>query len=270
MEEDPAVAAATIGERLEGRLPTAAIVLGSGLGSFVDRLEAPVTIPWRALPGFTPAGVAGHRGELVAGRYRGRAVLCQQGRVHLYEGHPPPAVAFAVRTYAALGIGVLILTNAAGGLRRDLAPGSLLLLADQINLLFRSPLAGRATSNEPRFPDMSEPFDRELRRLAHGVARRERIALEEGVYAGVLGPSYETPAEIRMLRRAGADAVGMSTVPEIIAARARGLRCLGISTITNPAAGLSATRLSHADVIRAGGEAGERLGRLLGGIIDAL
>lgn len=272
MEDDRAVvvAAGAIRERLEGRTPEAAIVLGSGLGSFVDRLEGQVRIPWGDVPGFAAAGVAGHRGELVAGRYRGKAVLCQNGRVHLYEGHSAAAVAFPVRVYAALGVRTLIFTNAAGGLRRSLAPGSLLLLADQVNFMFRNPLAGPVLADEARFPDMSAPYDGELRRLAHAVAGRERIALEEGVYAGVLGPSYETPAEIRMLARCGADAVGMSTIPEVVAARSRGLRCLGISTITNLASGLGTTRLTHAEVIRVGGEAGERLGRLLGGTIETL
>jgi purine-nucleoside phosphorylase len=242
-------------------------VLGSGLGRFVERLRDPVRFSWRDLPGFAHAGVPGHEGELVAGLCDGTPVLCQSGRLHAYEGHDPAAVAFPVRVYAALGVDVLIVTNAAGGIRAGLEPGALLLLQDQINLTFRNPLIGPVVGGEMRFPDMSDPYDAELRAQARDVARNERVGLAEGVYAGVLGPSYETPAEIRMLARVGADAVGMSTVSEVVTARARGLRCLGLSTITNRASGLGPSRLSHEEVIRVSGDAGERLGRLLTGVV---
>jgi purine-nucleoside phosphorylase len=269
MGEDRAVLAAcgALGERLGSRQPRIAIVLGSGLGRFVERLRDPVRISWRDLPGFAPAGVPGHEGELVAGLCGGAPVLCQGGRLHAYEGHAAAAVAFPIRVYAALGVHVLIVTNAAGGIRSGLEPGSLLLLADQINLTFRNPLIGPAVGDEVRFPDMSAPYDPGLRAQARDVARREGILLAEGAYAGVLGPSYETPAEIRMLARAGADAVGMSTVSEVVTAHARGLRCLGLSTITNRASGLGPSRLSHEEVIRVSGDAGERLGRLLTGVV---
>jgi purine-nucleoside phosphorylase len=269
MDEDRAVLTAcrALRERLGSRRPEIAIVLGSGLGRFVERLGDPTRISWRDLPGFAGPSVTGHEGELVAGQCDGKTVLCQSGRLHAYEGHAPAAVAFPVRVYAALGVHVLIVTNAAGGIRAGLEPGSLLLLADQINLSFRNPLIGPVVGDEVRFPDMSAPYDPQLRAQARDVARRGGIALAEGVYAGVAGPSYETPAEIRMLARAGADAVGMSTVSEVVAARARGLRCLGLSTITNRASGLGPSRLSHEEVIRVSGDAGERLGRLLTGVV---
>jgi purine-nucleoside phosphorylase len=269
MGEDRAVLAAcrVLEERLGPLKPRIVIVLGSGLGRFVERLRDPVRFSWRDLPGFALAGVPGHEGDLVAGLCDGKPVLCQCGRLHAYEGHDPAAVAFPVRVYAALGVDVLIVTNAAGGIRAGLEPGSLLLLQDQINLSFRNPLIGPAVDGEVRFPDMSDAYDPELRARTREAARNERVGLAEGVYAGVPGPSYETPAEIRMLARAGADAVGMSTVSEVVTARARGLRCLGLSTITNRAAGLGPCRLSHEDVIRVSGEAGERLGRLLTGVV---
>lgn len=269
MGEDRAVLAAcrALGERLGSRKPRIVIVLGSGLGRFVERLRDPVRFSWGDLPGFAHAGVAGHEGEMVAGLCDGMPVLCQNGRLHAYEGHDPAAVAFPVRVYAALGVDVLIVTNAAGGIRAGLEPGSLLLLQDQINLTFRNPLIGPVVGGEVRFPDMSDSYDAELRAQARDVARKECVGLAEGVYAGVLGPSYETPAEIRMLARAGADAVGMSTVSEVVTARARGLRCLGLSTITNRASGLGPSRLSHEEVIRVSADAGERLGRLLTGVV---
>jgi purine-nucleoside phosphorylase len=272
MGEDAIVLAArdALRERLASPVPAAVLILGSGLGSFVNRIDAPVHIPWSDLPGFASAGVAGHAGDLVAGLCGGTRILCQCGRSHAYEGHAPVEATLPVRVYAALGVTTLLVTNAAGGIRPGLMAGSLMLLADQINLTFRNPLLGPVLGDEVRFPDMSGPYDRDLRALTWEVARRERILLTEGVYAGVVGPSYETPAEIRMLARAGADAVGMSTVLEVITARARGLRCLGLSTITNRAAGLTTGRLTHEEVLRVGAAAGERLGRLLAGVIGRL
>jgi purine-nucleoside phosphorylase len=168
--------------------------------------------------------------------------------------------------FAELGVTVLIVTNAAGGIRRTFSPGTLMLIADHVNLTFRNPLTGAVVHGEQRFPDMSDPYDRALRAQAGAVGRGRGITLESGVYAGVLGPSYETPAEIRMIERLGADAVGMSTVIEVIAARARGLRCLGISTITNPAAGIGATKLSHLEVM----ETAERMRGTLGGLVEQI
>ncbi|MGH7548571.1 MAG: purine-nucleoside phosphorylase, partial [Gemmatimonadales bacterium] len=192
------------------------------------------------------------------------------GRFHLYEGHAPAVAALPVRVFAHLGVRTLIVTNAAGGLRLTFRPPVLMLIADHINLMFRNPLVGPVEAGEQRFPDMSDPYDPELRAHAREVARSEKIALQEGVYAALLGPSFETPAEIRMLARLGADAVGMSTVPEVIAARARGIRCLGVSSITNVAAGLSAAKLSHEEVLDAGRLVAGRLATLIRGVLTRL
>jgi purine-nucleoside phosphorylase len=256
--------------RLGGRRPSVAVVLGSGLGGLADALQSPDRISYGELPGFPAPAVAGHTGELVAGELAGAQVLCQSGRLHAYEGHAPEVVALPVRLFADLGIETLIVTNAAGGIAPALGPGAIMLLADHINLTFLNPLHGPVRPGELRFPDMSAAYDPELGRIARDVARAEKIPLEEGVYAGVGGPSYETPAEIGMLRRLGADAVGMSTVLEVVAARARGMRCLGFSTIANRAAGLGSGRLSHQDVLAAARAAGDRLGRLVTGVVSRL
>jgi purine-nucleoside phosphorylase len=252
---------------LGSRQPALAMILGSGLGSLAEGLTNPARLPFAEIPGFPLPGVAGHVGELVAGNFGGREVLGQSGRFHQYEGHSAATVAMPVRLFAALGVRILLLTNAAGGIRRTFRPGALMLVADHLNLTFANPLIGGVLPEELRFPDMSDPYDSELRTLARAVARQAGIPLEEGVYAGVTGPSYETAAEIRMLERLGADAVGMSTVQEVVAARARGLRCLGISTITNLAAGLTPARLSHDDVVRTSQGVAEALGQLVAGIV---
>ena len=266
---DPLVARAAEAVRaaIAPRRPTVAIVLGSGLGFLGGELEDAVRVSYAAIPGFPPPGVEGHAGELIAGTLEGKAVLAQSGRFHLYEGHDPVVAALPVRVFATLGVGTLILTNASGGIRRTFRPGSLMLIADHVNMMFRNPLVGPVVEDEPRFPDMSDPFDPALRALARRVAAAEGIALEEGVYAGVLGPSYETRAEIRMLERFGADAVGMSTVPEVIAARARGIRCLGISTVTNLAAGLGGATLSHQEVLDTADRVKGDLVRLVRGVV---
>ena len=256
--------------RLGSAAPRVAIVLGSGLGHLADAVSKPTRIPYVDIPGFPAPGVAGHKGELVAGTLEGVPVLMQSGRFHLYEGHPIETTALPVRVFARLGIRTLVVTNAAGGIRSTFRPGTLMLIADHVNLMFRNPLIGRALEGEERFPDMSDPYDRELRQLARDVARERRIALDEGVYVGLLGPSYETPAEIRMLQRFGVDAVGMSTVPEVIVARARGIRCLGFSTITNLAAGISPTVLSHQEVLEVGRQVGDALGAIIQGVLARL
>ncbi len=201
------------------------------------------------------------------GTLGGRAVLCQSGRFHGYEGHPPDLVALPVRLFIALGIRDLVVTNAAGGIGPLLAPGSLMLITDHLNLTGTNPLTGAVRPGEERFPDMSAPYHPAWRRATLAAARAAGIALQEGTYAAVTGPSYETPAEVRMLRTLGADAVGMSTVPEVIAARAAGVRCLGVSIIANRAAGLSPHRLTHADVVRAADAAGTSLGRLIEAVL---
>jgi purine-nucleoside phosphorylase len=255
--------------RLKGFGPRVGIVLGSGLGGLADRVERASTLPYGDVPGFPEPGVRGHRGELVLGELEGARVLLQNGRLHLYEGHTPDTVALPVRVVHALGVETLIVTNAAGALRASFRPPALMVIADHVNLMFRSPLAGPAVSPEPRFPDMSRAYDHRLRGLAREVALAEGIALEEGVYVGVLGPSYETPAEIQMLRRFG-DAIGMSTVPEVVTAGALGMSVLGISAITNPAAGTSHAKVSHEDVLQAGRAVAEDLERLVRGVLRRL
>ena len=263
-------AAAVVRDRLEGRAPGVAIVLGSGLGQFAERLEGPVRIPYGEIPHFPSPTVIGHSGELVAGTLSGRSVLVQSGRFHMYEGHPASLTALPARMFARLGIGTLILTNAAGGIRRSFGSGTVMLIADQINLSFRNALFGATLPGETRFPDMSDPYDPALRALARETARRRKIPLAEGVYVGLLGPSYETPAEIRMLERLGADAVGMSTVIEVITARAAGLRCLGFSAITNPAAGVTPHKLDHLEVMATAYRIAGELAALIEGVVAGL
>jgi len=262
--------AAALRAQLGGRHPKVAVVLGSGLAGVARRIAEPMRIPFAALPGFVPTAVGGHPGELIAGQLGGREILAQLGRTHLYEGRPADATVYPVRVYAALGISTLIVTNAAGGIRRSFTPATLMLIADHLNLMFRNPLLGPVHSSETRFPDCSDPYDRSLRALARRVALEQGVELEEGVYAGVLGPSYETAAEIRMLERFGADAVGMSTIPEVLVAGAAGLRCLGISVITNLAAGLSGEVLTHERVTEVTAQASEKLARLLEGVLARL
>ena len=250
-------------------VPETAIVLGSGLGRLAARLQAPQPIPYAEIPGFPATTVVGHEGRLVAGTLGGTPVLVQSGRFHLYEGHSADTVALPVRVMATLGVRTLILTNAAGGVRRTFTRGALMLIADHVNLTFRSPLIGPLLPGEERFPDMSAPYDADLRAHARALARERGIPLEEGVYLQLLGPTYETPAEVRMVERLGADAVGMSTVVEVIAARARGMRCLAFSTITNPAAGITGERLSHDEVMEVAARVSGDLERLVEGVVSS-
>ncbi|PYO98803.1 MAG: purine-nucleoside phosphorylase [Gemmatimonadetes bacterium] len=263
-------AAEAVAKRLGKLKPQVAIVLGSGLAGVADAVRDPVRIPYREIPGFPEPGAPGHKGELVGGTLESTPVLVQSGRFHLYEGQAPALAALPTRLFATLGVKTIVVTNAAGGIRRSFRPPTLMLIADHINLMFRNPLVGPVEEGEERFPDMSDPYDPALRALARQVARDERIPLEEGVYAALLGPSFESPAEIRMLERIGADAVGMSTVPEVIAARARGLRCLGFSSITNVASGLSAQKLSHLEVLEAGKQVAGQLEQLIRGVLKRL
>lgn len=229
--------------------PKVGIVLGSGLGSALDAMKVEVAIPYAEIPGFLPSTVAGHAGRLLVGALAGVEVVVMQGRIHLYEGHAPHDVVLPTRVLIALGAKKLVITNAAGGANAALLPGDLMLITDHLNLTGKSPLTGpNEAALGPRFPDMSEAYDRSFRALAEAKANARGWQLREGVYAGLLGPSYETPAEIRMLQRLGADAVGMSTVLEVIAARHMGARVLGISCISNKGAGLSAHPLSHDEV----------------------
>lgn len=248
--------------------PTVGLVLGSGLGEFAEELEDRCAAGFAELPHMAQSGVAGHRGRFVIGTLGGVAVCAMQGRVHLYEGHSPSEVVRGVRAMIAFGAKVIVLTNAAGGIRKDLAPGDLMLIEDHLNLTGQSPLTGpNDDALGPRFPALSDAYDKALRTLAEDVARAQRFVLRSGVYAGLLGPAYETPAEVRMLRTLGADAVGMSTVLETIAARHMGARVLGISCVTNVAAGLSDTAPDHAEVQATAKIASKRFRALLAGVI---
>ena len=263
------LAAQVLSERLSGR-PEVLLVLGSGLGHVADAVEDAVVVPFEDLPGFPAPSVRGHAGRYVAGLLEGRRVLVQQGRYHVYEGHSPAIVSLPVRTACELGIARMIATNAAGGIRRDVEPGSIVLIDDHINMQFINPLAGPPQSGELRFPDMSAPYDPAWMAESEAIALRLGIRLTRGVYAAVTGPSYETPAEVRMLERMGADLVGMSTVPEVIVARASGMRCLAFSLVTNPAAGRSLSPLNHDEVVEVGRRAGTTLERLLRGVVGSL
>jgi purine-nucleoside phosphorylase len=265
-----ALATEAVRRALGDRRPKVAIVLGSGLGGLADRVGDPLRIPYGDIPGFHVPTVIGHKGELVAGSLGGVPVIMQSGRFHMYEGHPAHVSALPTRVFASLGADTLIVTNAAGGIRRAFGAGTLMAISDHLNLTGRNPLEGEVLPGETRFPDMTVAYDAELRRLAHRVALDQGTELAEGIYAGLLGPTYETPAEIRMLERLGADAVGMSTVPETIVARARGMRVLGISTITNPAAGITHELMSHADVMQVADQVAGKLARLVEGVVAEL
>ncbi len=233
------------------KAPAVGVVLGSGLGSFGDTLADVVKVPYAEIPHMPRPSVSGHAGNLCVGAVSGATVVALQGRSHLYEGHPMDATVFGVRLLAKLGCGSVLLTNAAGGIRETFRPGTLMLLSDHLNLTARNPLTGPNDEQlGPRFPDMTRAYDPELAATARAAAEAVGVALEEGVYAALPGPSYETPAEIRMLRTLGADAVGMSTVPEVIALRHLGVRVGAISCITNMAAGMTSELLDHAEVER--------------------
>lgn len=263
-------AAAMVRERTE-RSPKVGVVLGSGLGMWADALEDRVVLPYREIPGMPTSSVVGHAGNLVLGRIGDTEVACLQGRVHLYEGHAPDRVVFGSRLLARIGCGSVVLTNAAGGIRRGFAPGDLMLITDHLNLTARSPLTGPNDDRfGPRFPDMTEAYSLELRTIALQVARKSDVLLHQGVYAALLGPTYETPAEIQMLRTLGADAVGMSTAPEVIALRHMGVRVGAVSCITNLAAGLSPTKLDHSEVEETARHARDRFVALLSGWVQGI
>ena len=248
-----------------------ALVLGSGLGAFADELEDATAVPYSEIPGFARPTVEGHAGRLVLGRVGGAGVAAMQGRFHFYEGYTLEEVTFPVRVLALLGARSLVLTNAAGGLNNSYEQGSLVLISDHLNLMGTNPLLGRNDERfGPRFPDMTEVYDREYQEAAIGEARELGLELRRGVYAALTGPSYETPAEIRMLRLLGADAVGMSTVPEAIVARQMGVRVLGLSCITNMAAGVLDKPINHEEVIETGERVRETFAGLLRRVIPKL
>ena len=245
-------------------VPEVGIVLGSGLGGLADDLDDAVAIPFAELPGWPAATAPGHVGRLLLGRLAGRPVVMLQGRFHLYEGNDPGLVVQPVLLFHALGAGIVVLTNAAGGLDRSFGPGTPMIMRDHINLTGRSPLVGpNADALGPRFPDMTDAWSPRLRSRLHAAAAAEGVAVREGVYIGLAGPAYETPAEVRMLAGLGGDAVGMSTVLECIAARWVGLEVCGVSLVTNAGAGYSGSPLTHEEVLEAGAEAGPRLTRLI-------
>jgi purine-nucleoside phosphorylase len=252
-------------------VPAAAIVLGSGLGDFAGTLDDAVSLPYGDLPYWPQSTVVGHAGRLVVGTIRGHRIVALAGRSHLYEGHDPGTATFAVRVLGVLGIKALILTNAAGGVNTGFSQGALMLIDDHINLTGQNPLVGANDERlGPRFPDMSSVYSPRLRRIAEEAGQASGVTLTHGVYAALLGPSYETPAEIRYLRTVGADAVGMSTVPEAIVARHMGIEVLGISCITNMAAGVLPQPLDHAEVMETARRVRGQFIALLEGIIVRL
>lgn len=241
-------AANAIRSRAE-RHPAIGIILGSGLGGLADKINDAVRIPFGDVPGFPEATVVGHEGTVVLGNLGGRELVALNGRFHMYEGHPAALAAFPVRVFHALGARELFVSNAAGGISSKLSVGDLMIISDHINLMGTNPLVGALQEGDVRFPDMTDAYDAGFRRVLRNSAEQIGITLREGVYAGLLGPSYETPSEVKMLRILGADAVGMSTVPEVIMARALRMRVAGVSCITNAAAGMSGAALSHAEVL---------------------
>lgn len=233
--------------------PEVAIVLGSGLGSFADDMSDAVRIPYSKIPHFSRSTAIGHAGQLVIGNVGATPAVLMQGRFHQYEGYPPQTVVFPVRVFARMGVRSIILTNAAGGIKLDYGQGRLVLITDHINLQGNNPLVGMEDPRfGPRFIDMTDGYNSRFRQMAHDAGKKLGIDLGEGVYAGLLGPSYETPAEIRFLRTIGADLVGMSTVAEVIAARQLGMNVLAISCVTNMAAGILDQKINHEEVLETG------------------
>jgi len=260
--------AATLLPHAAGITPRALVILGSGLQDVVERVQVASTIPFTEVPGFPPPTVAGHAGRFVFGSVNDVPVLMMQGRIHYYEGHPMAMLASYVRAAQLLGATKLVVTNAAGAVSPDLKPGTIMLMTDHLNMMFTNPLIGpNVDALGPRFPSMVGAYTPALRELAHEVARAEGIELAEGVYAALSGPTFETPAEVRMLRTLGADVVGMSTVPEVITAVHAGMQVLGLSLVTNVAAG---SGHGHEEVLAASAAAAPRLASLVSGILARL
>ena len=251
--------------------PRAGVILGSGLGGFAAELAGAVSLPFTDIPGWPKSTAVGHAGRFSVGMCAGVPTAVMAGRAHLYEGYTPAQVTFGVRVLRQLGVKALVVTNAAGGIGANLGPGDLVLISDHINLQGSNPLIGPNDDDAgPRFPDMTEAYSRRYREIAKAAASENGIALSEGVYVAVTGPSYETPAEIRYLRTIGADLVGMSTVPEVTVANYLGMKVLGISVVTNLAAGLSDKKLSHEEVLATGERVKGTLVQLLQAVLPRL
>jgi len=249
--------------------PQVGVILGSGLGVLAAEVKNQQKLHYSELPHFPVSTVEGHEGQFIFGELSGKNVVLMQGRFHFYEGYSMEQVVFPVRVMQKLGVQVLLVTNASGGINRDFSPGDLMLITDHLNLMGTNPLIGPNYDDiGPRFPDMSEAYDRELIVIAEEVARKNGLAFRKGVYAGLTGPSYETPAEIRYLRAIGADAVGMSTVPEVIVANHAGIRVLGISCVTNMAAGVLHQRLDHAEVMETANRVRDQFITLVKGVLE--
>ncbi len=263
-------AADAVRDRLGVRSPVIGIVLGSGLGTLADRLADARRVPYAEVPGFHAPKVDGHRGELIVGQLGGREVICLAGRFHMYEGYPARVSAFPIRVLHALGARRLFVSNAAGGVRRSFRAGELMRIVDHLNLTGQNPLTGPVEPGDQRFNDMTEAYSVDLGERLDAAAQALGVALAQGVYAGLLGPNFETPAEVRMLERLGADAVGMSTVAEVIVARNLGMAVAGISLITNPGAGISPTPLNHAEVMAEGAKAAGAFGDLVAQFVSGL
>lgn len=256
--------ASQIKSRMGNFKPETAIILGSGLGNLGEAIEDKIIIKYQDIKGFPQVNIQGHLGQLIIGRLEGKDVLCMQGRIHLYEGHAPQIINTIIKAFHILGIKNLIVTNAAGSLRKDLVPGSIMLIRDHINLSGFNPLIG--TNDEkygPRFPDMSDAYNTQIRNKAKEIAQQQDIKLEEGVYLMVSGPNFETAAEIKAFQILGADSVGMSTVPEVICAIHSGMKVLGFSVITNFGTGLRDGMQSHAETLREGEKAAINLTKLV-------
>lgn len=257
--------------RLNGFEPEIALVLGSGLGALAEQIKNPVTVKYQEISGFPQSTVSGHQGCFVAGCLNGRKVLCMQGRVHLYEGHSPQIVSQIVKSFKLLGIKTLVVTNAAGSLTKQIPAGSVMLITDHINLSFNNPLIGpNDEALGPRFPDMSNAYDKSLRQIALKTAQELGIGLKQGVYLMVSGPNFETAAEVKAFGILGGDAVGMSTVPEVISATHVGIKVLGFSVITNLGTGLQEQAQSHAETLNVASQAADRLTTLLNKLFERI
>jgi len=252
-------------------LPELGVILGSGLGAFADLVLEKQVIPYKDIPHFPLSTVEGHAGQLVFGKVQGRSVVVMQGRFHFYEGYTMQEVTFPIRVMQVLGVTGLVVTNAAGGINPDFHPGDLILIKDHLNMMGDNPLRGANLSSlGPRFPDLSEAYNKDWRQKALVIARELGINPQEGVYAAMSGPNYETPAEIRFLRSSGADMVGMSTVPEVIVANHGGMQVLGISCVTNMAAGILRQKLSHLEVMETAGRIGKQFVHFVQALVKVL